>query len=389
MYVCDPPVCHLVRLGCSRVLASHFMPRCSPPYGQGEVEGRCIAFLVFPASQTCPEPEEKARQRTMRDARLKGRMLRFCARASLVGQVEHTPTAARNRLVRLLASDMDKVDRGDWQLTRHELCLRLSLLGPGAITDLCDLYRQSFQSWSTFKTTFLYRNGTFPLAKGLLRLSDPGTEPVPRDPQSGPRLLPFIVKDLPGPKPRNPSSASESFAAPSYSFWWAPFISRHGRKSHASARCCRAEIVPTESMALVIHRKDTRSQHASIAHESNGSKYAKAKAPTNFYFVFIIFGSLLFFLCNVRADAMCVGVCSASCSSVRRCDPKYVRNYSPGRALLQFFFSNPNGKTLNADPCRPQSPSTRLPPSAIDILPYCRCSRPSGTVRTGRQVSKR
>lgn len=255
MYVSDPLACQYVNLGYNRFMASHFMPRCSPSRGQEEVEGRCIAFLVFPASQTCPEPEEKARQRTMRDARLKGLMLRFCARASLVGQVEHTPTAARNRLVRLLASDMDKVDRGDWQLTRHELCLRLSLLGPGAITDLCDLYRQSFKSWNTFRTTFLYRNGTFPLAKGLLHLSDPGTEPVPRDPQSGPRLLPFIVKDLPGPKQTNPSSASESFAAPS-----------HGTHMEQSAPTPRSRVhgIPAEESAsgfVPSHHPATQPEH--------------------------------------------------------------------------------------------------------------------------------
>ena len=129
-------------------------------------------------------------------------MRRYSARALLVGRVARAAAPSRARLLHLLDSDKDKFDQDGWTMPRHDLCLRLSLLGPGAVTDLCDLYRQSFKSWNTFKNMVLYRIGPFALAKGLLDLSDPSADPVPREPQCGPRLLNLIAKDRPGPRPR-------------------------------------------------------------------------------------------------------------------------------------------------------------------------------------------
>ena len=176
-----------------------------PLLAQMEVKGRRVGIVAFPTgssgSETQPQEQDQHQQQYEACmAKLQRLMQRFFTRAALVGNVVRTPESSRERLVRLLTSDKDKFDHGGWPVSRHDLCVRLSLLGPRAIDDLCDLYTRSFESWDTFVDMFVHRHGPFALAKGLLDVSDPRARHVQRDASSGPRLLPLIAKDIPGPR---------------------------------------------------------------------------------------------------------------------------------------------------------------------------------------------
>lgn len=146
--------------------------------------------------------DEQERYKHACSAKLHCLMQRFSSRASWIGQVEtqRTPGQSRNRLLGLLVSDDRHFSCSrcgcPWPVSRHDLCLRLSLLGPAAIEDLCDLYNMSFISWQAFVDMFVQGRAPVVLAKRLLDLSHPALRHAPQNASSGPRLLPLVSKDI-------------------------------------------------------------------------------------------------------------------------------------------------------------------------------------------------